>query len=219
MPRTPIKPLLIDAFERYLPCFRPFDGKRGHWFRHEANGVHEIVVCSNSTSLGRIEFDLYAGVFPNWEGAYGSHLLSSGLRLDNLRYNSRALDVKLIGYRYDQAPDGLARAVLEGAEDLRRFAIPFFERFRHDLVHHQLSKAAFNWLDSHKDRISNKIFDEIVADRTANGYFHMAHPIWNDLMHYLRSLNSPQRDEIPILGLHILQLFQERKGDLSQYTH
>lgn len=101
MPRVPIKPLLLAAFADRLPDFRACESKRGHWFRRKIDGVYELIVCGNAVSSGRIEFDVYAGVFPEWSGAYGSHLLSAGLRLDNLRYGTGALDVTLIGYRHE----------------------------------------------------------------------------------------------------------------------
>jgi hypothetical protein len=180
--------------------------------------VHEMIVCSNSPSSARIEFDLYAGVLSDWDGSYGSHLLRAGLRLDNLRFDSGALDVNLIGYRHDSTPAGVGRAVADGVEDLHRLALPFFARFRHDIRHHPISRAAFRWLVAHRERLSLRVFDEVVADRDAHGYHHMEHPVWRELMHHLRALNSPQRDEIPILGFHILQLCQDRSGDLTRFA-
>ncbi len=215
-----IKPLAVALFAERLPDFALFAKKSpGYWFRRTRQGMTDILVCTTSLKYQSVEIDLYCGVFEDWGGGYGTHLLSSGARLDNLRYGTSALDVNLIGYRHDQTRDSVVAALRSALDDIERFALPYFETFREHVRRHVLVRAAFQWIEERRALLPMSIQQDIREELSREGLYRMTNPYFLELQSHLRNIEGisrAERKEVTILVLDIFRWFSEggKKWDL-----
>jgi len=220
VPAIQIKPLAVELFGIKLPDFTPYTKKDGYWFRRQLSGITDILVCTASFKHGAIQIDLYCGLFDDWAGSYGTHLGWSGLRLDNLRYNSGAVNVELIGYRHQQTRESIVSALEEAVRDIDRYALPFFEGFRHRITNHVLIRAGLEWIRERRSLIPVTVGRDIQSELSRVKIYKMENPYFLELRSYLHDVasreNSSRQDrrDISILVMDLFQRFTDTNGNI-----
>lgn len=220
VPAIQIKPLAVALFAAALPDFKPYTKKGGYWFRRQLGGVTDILVCTASFKHGAMQIDLYCGLFDDWAGGFGTHLAWSGLRLDNLRYNSGILNVELIGYRHQQTRETIVSALEEAIRDIKRYALPYFEGFRDSITAHALTSAGLQWIRGRRSTIPVTVGNDIQAELSSVGIYKMTNPYFLELRSHVHDVasreNSSRQDrrDISILVMDLFRRFTETNGNI-----
>ncbi len=224
MPQIQIKPIVVERFIVRLPEFTLYPKKGAYWFRRQRDGITDMLVCSASFKHGMIEFDLYCGVFEDWGGSYGTHLAWSGKRLDNLRYNSNAIQVWPVnhaGYQHQQTEESIGAAIECGIDDIERYALPFFQEFGKRVVTHPITAAAFQWIRERRASIPVTVGTDIQSELTGGGLYRITNPHFLGLQAHLREVasreNTSREDNkgISILVMDLFRRYTETNGSIS----
>jgi hypothetical protein len=220
MAQIQIKPMVIERFAVRLPEFTLYAKKGGYWFRRQRDGITDLLVCSASFKHGMIQIDLYCGVFDDWGGNYGTHLAWSGKRLDNLRYNSNAIQVNHVGYHHQQTMESIAAAVESAIDDIERYALPFFREFGNRVVTHPLTVAAFRWIRERRASIPMTVGTDIQSELANGGLYRITNPHFLGLQAHLREVasreNTSREDnkDISILVMDFFRRYTETNGSI-----
>ncbi|MCC6485869.1 MAG: hypothetical protein IT364_00080 [Candidatus Hydrogenedentes bacterium] len=221
MTQIQIKPMVIERFAVRLPEFTLYPKKGGYWFRRQRDIITDILVCSASFKHGKIQFDLYCGVFEDWGGGYGTHLAWSGKRLANLRHNSNAISVWPVdqaSYQHQQTEESIAVAIERGIDDIEQYALPFFEEFGKRVASHPLTAGAFQWIKERRESIPISVGTDIQSELASGGLYRITNPHFLGLQAYLREVSSRKNTsrednkDISILVMDLFRRYTETNG-------
>jgi hypothetical protein len=207
--RLPIRPLLNEMIDRWMPGFTPVpDAKPGYWFRRPPlPRLFALVVIVSSAKESCFGVNVVSSFFPTWNRQYGTHQMRSATGLPNLRLGSKSIPMEQSFYRHDGTESSVRETVEIIGEELRRFALPFFALHAAQADADPLVQAGLAWLGENKYKQTSDLNTK-KQPHDPRGF--LGDPRLEELKSVLRlkasKLSCPkrQRQETAILALDLL---------------
>jgi hypothetical protein len=129
MPRR-VSELVASCVSSVADGFEQIPARPGIWHRRYRAPLFSFIVVQHSTRYKCFEVDVASSVFATWDRQFGTHQLRRSTGLANLRVGSKMILMENVPYRYAADPGSALNVI---AEELRSFAIPWFEAHRREI--------------------------------------------------------------------------------------
>jgi hypothetical protein len=153
--------LIEEVFGPIFPDFRRITAERpGFWYCREPvspQRTYRIVLITHSGHECVLGCDVYAGVFPQWDRHYGTHLLQRSTGLANLRLDSGVIPMKEGYYAYDGTESGAAGTMRRIVSELAQFAVPWFKQAEDLIACDKLVRLALGWMEANFEQLTDDV--------------------------------------------------------------
>ena len=198
--------------------FSPYEKPRGYWFRRLRERQWEIVAITCSIKYGRLELDLACGIFPDWSGAYGSHIAYTGKSFNALRFGASTYPMDQAGYSFPPSMEGLCQGLEVALSDFRRLALPFFDSMLAYRARHPMLSAGHRWLAENATTLPASVFEDLQNDQAKNGPYGLTNSFYLSLRETLAKearlagVSKDDRQDGPLLARHLLEYWSHFRG-------
>jgi hypothetical protein len=160
--RTPA--LIASCISSVADGFERFSGKPGSWYRRFRAPLFSFVVVQHSTKYKCFGVDVVSTVFSSCDRQLGTHQLRRSAGLANLRVGSSMIETDQIPYRYVADPEEASQKI---AEELRRFAVPWFDEHQREIAADPLVRRGMAELEGRDPATSIETMKWALRDEAA----------------------------------------------------